>query len=1113
MERKEHLAQRSRFRIADIAVHPDRCIIIRNKEEIDLAPLTMDLLVDLAENHDQIVSRELLLKRVWKNTELDDNVVYKAINELREKLGDDAGAPRYIKTVRIKGYRIIPVPEFPKNYRGQSKQERTWFNGSPYIGLASFDEAHADVFFGRERMREKVLQAMRAQLETGSRFVLLHGASGSGKTSLLHAGVIPRLTRPGTADDLRALAVAHCDLRSTQPSDPIYALASALTAWKLDDVPVFPPQPLESLKTFLIETPESIARIIDEAFQRHPDRESAEHPLAHLLLVIDHGEKLVDAVPTDSAEHRRFSRALAALCDSERILATMIVRGDFYQKLQEALPELMELKGSQGHIDIVRPNRDEIAKIIRSPAECAGLDFEQNPETSETGLYLDDQLIEDTHGKPDALPLLQHTLLQLYENRDKQHDLLTFAAYRAIGGLEGGIAHRADQVFASLPLEVQQSLDDVLSLLVVIQPDTGEVSGRQTSLNTLGKNAKTLAHAFIDAHLFVSDQDEHCQPRFGVAHESLLRRWPKASGWSKKNQRLLESRAELKAAAERWNKNGRRRDHLLNPGIPLIEAMEISGSRNTSLSQVETEFVVQSNRQRNFNTRMRRGAIAALFVLTMGSIWMAIAAANSKSEAERQRDIAARSNALVIGEIADRMDSTADSELILKMTAIAIEYCEEIKIDNASLDELVSCSRAYRKLGEVQISKSLLPEALDNINRSAWLSTKALSKNQKSKKALTEAGESKAWLGKVRHRNGDIGAAISAWNEYLNLTKDLVEYYRHDPKSHLQMSYALTNIGFAEIELGHYQKALDALSKSKEIKESRSAKRIESNSEDSYELAVTASLICNIHAKTGHLSEANRCYLKQIKAIKLLLESRPEANEWKRQLSSLLQFQAETELDLGNTEQAEENINSAIYYYCSLILDDPENDDWIYYFAQAHLLAGDISRAKGHPYLAEQHFKLAENSLSFERQAPQSWKRIIATARFKTFRYGTKNPNDKGIDNAIFSLDAMHAEDKRNRKIKFDLAESLISKADNDRNYNRNQSSKLAAVSAIEILSTTKDMDADKDQIALLERAYFIIGKSKEACRLASHETLKEYRNPNHSSALQRSADCDSKQT
>lgn len=1101
-KRSDDLAKRSRFRIGDIAVHPDRCAIIRDGEDIHLAELTMSLLVYLAEKYPDRVSRELLLENVWKNTQLDDNPINKAFNELRKKLVDDATNPRYIKTVRSGGYRLIQPPIFEKDYRSFRKRERSWFNGSPYVGLASFDDSHADVFFGRERMREKVLRAMRTQLEDGSRFVLLHGASGSGKTSLLNAGVIPRLTQPGSREDLRALAVARCDLASAQSSDPLGALAAALATWTLGDRPVFPPQPIEDLKDLLIDKPESIERIIGEAFRLHPDRKAAELPLAHLLLVIDHGEKLVDATPINEDAHESFSSALTALCSCERTLTTMIVRGDFYQKLQDALPELMELKGSQGHIDVMRPSPREIEEMISAPAECAGLDFERDTETGDDLNY---RLREDARGKPDVLPLLQHTLRQLYENRDQENNLLTFTAYREMGGLEGGIAHRAEEVFASLPTEVQASLDDVLSLLVEIQPDTGTVSGRHISYEALDANSLTLVQTFIAARLFASDNH---RPIVGVAHEALLRRWPKASKWSEKNWLLLKARAELTVAAKRWDDFGRQKDHLLNPGIPLIEAMEVSRSKNAALSQIEFDLIEHSNKQRTFNARVRRGAVAALLALSMASISMATVAMKSRAEAEQRRGYAARTSALVIGDIADKIDPTADSELIKKMTGIAIEYCQGIDVEFASIDELISCSRAYRKIGEVQMSQSDLEKASSNIEFSVSLSMKALSKDKESKETLTEAGEAKSWLGTIRRRKGDIEGAISAWHEYLGHTEELIRLFGDDPESHLQKSYALTNIGLAEAELGNYEKALDYFYKSKEIKESPATKRKEKQDEDLYELAVTSSFICNIFEKKGRLSKSSSCYKKQIHAIAKLIEKNPSANEWRRQLSSLLQYNAAVELDLGNRELAQASIERAIYQYCLLILDEPDNDDWVYYFANAHLLAGDISRAGGDLYLAEQHYSLAEAQVSFKKEKLLPWGRLAAVAKFKISRYGKNGPDPNEMEKAINLLTDIYVADKNNRKTRSDLANSLISQNEHYRDTKDRNHTAPAAQKAILLLSASKNYENDKDQASLLVRAYLGIGDFENACHIASSNALKEYRNFDYFSAFSNEHKC-----
>nr|MBP6749233.1 winged helix-turn-helix domain-containing protein [Xanthomonadaceae bacterium] len=1029
-------------------------------------------------------------KNVWKNEYLDDNPITKEISELRDNLGDDRSSPRYIRTVRSEGYRTVAAVVFPKDYRPQRRRDRSWFGGSPYVGLSAFDATHADVFFGRERMCEKVLKAMSAQLE-GGRFVLLHGASGSGKTSLLNAGVIPRLTQPGSREDLRALAVARCDLASAQSSDPLGALAAALATWTLGDRPVFPPQPIENLKDLLIDKPESIERIISEAFRLHPDRKAAELPLAHLLLVIDHGEKLVDATPADDRTHECFSRALTALCGCERTLAIMIVRGDFYQKLQDALPELMELKGSQGHIDVMRPSPREIEEMISAPAECAGLDFERD---AETGDDLDYRLREDARGKPDVLPLLQHTLNQLYESRDQENSLLTFFAYNEMGGLEGGIAHRAEEVFADLPPLVQSSLDDVLSLLLVVQPDTGAVSGSHPALDALDENAKALVYAFIDARLFASEQDDERRPRFGVTHEALLRRWPRAADWSEKNQRLLKARAELGIATKRWNESGCQIDHLLNPGIPLIEALEVSRRKNIRLEKTEMDFVAQSDRRRTLNARIRKAAISGLVVLSIAATTMAILAMNSREEAEQRRAFAVRSNALVIGELADRVDSTADSELIEKMALLAIEYCQGIDAENASIDELISCSRAYRKLGEVQLSQSKYEEASSNIEKSVKLSEKSLSKEPTGKKALTEAGEAKSWQGTARRRKGDLEGAISAWKEYLKHTEDLIKYHPVDPESHLQMSYAMTNIGFAESELGHYKAALENFSKSKRIKESPQAKRKNKESDDAYELAVTASFICSIYAKTGLLNDARRCYVESIDILTRLLKSHPKANDWKRQLASLLQLQAAVELDLGKPEQAETTIEKAIYHYCRLTLEDVENDDWMYNFAHAHSLAGDISIAKSDIYLAKEHFQLTENFLSFKKNIPPSWKRLVAVARFKSSRYAQQIQREDEMNKAIALLQEAH-QLQETMPTRLSLAEAIVSKAEYFKQSGNEKKAISAATEASSLLKIEENREPEKGLAALSARIQIIFGDHDTACALVASQTLKEYKN------------------
>ena len=420
------------------------------------------------------------------------------------------------------------------------------------MGLASFDDSHSDVFFGRSRMTAELLATVRNQIDSQRRFVLLVGASGCGKTSLLRAGMLPLLQQPGGFDGTQALSVAYCDLAGCNGGDLLPHLASALGGWSIESRPVFAPQRPDTLATELLQRPEAIDATVQEAFRRHPDRSLAEHPRAHLLLIVDHAEALVAAPGIGDDERAAFSTLLERLCDCARIMVVMVTRSDFYPKLIGAVPTIAERKAGDGHIDVLTPRPGEIAQIIRMPAILAGLGFEENAQTL---ARLDDVLRDAATQHPDALPLLQHTLQALYERRD-DNGTLTFAAYHEIGELEGALAHRAEEVFTSLPQDAQARLDVVLSQLIVIHPDSDSVNARRVLWSSLpDDDARALVESFVKARLFVSELSDGI-PGFRVAHEALLRQWPRARDWAGDNRRLLQAHARLRHATRRWVEEG-----------------------------------------------------------------------------------------------------------------------------------------------------------------------------------------------------------------------------------------------------------------------------------------------------------------------------------------------------------------------------------------------------------------------------------------------------------------------------------------------------------------------------------------------------------------------------
>ncbi|CAD0299227.1 hypothetical protein NCPPB940_01500 [Xanthomonas hortorum pv. taraxaci] len=445
-ERVTQLSSVPRFRLGPLLVEPERLALIDDGQTITLEPRMMEVLIALAERAGEVISAEQLLIEVWHGSFYGDNPVHKTIAQLRRKLGDDSRQPRYIETIRKRGYRLLPKVVFPEDYRGAVIGAQAWEHGNPYVGLQAFAPAQAEVFFGRSHAIAQVLGALRAQLHSQRGLVLVSGASGCGKTSLLRAGVVPLLSQPGGLDGLEAVAVAYCNLAQCRGGDVLDTLARALGDWAPGGRAVFSPAQTALLPDWL-QHPAPLHAAISEAMRQSAPARDSLQTQRHLLLVIDHAEAMAATPGITDADRAALAAALQALCSSAQVAVLMLTRSDFYPRLIDALPQIVELKRGDGHVDLLPPRDGEIGQIIRVPAAMAGLRFEEDRDSVSR---LDDVLRDATARQPDALPLLQHLLHALHAQRSDD-GLLTFAAYRALGGLEGALAHHADQTFRALP--------------------------------------------------------------------------------------------------------------------------------------------------------------------------------------------------------------------------------------------------------------------------------------------------------------------------------------------------------------------------------------------------------------------------------------------------------------------------------------------------------------------------------------------------------------------------------------------------------------------------------------------------------------------------------------
>ena len=440
--------------------------------------------------------------------------------------------------------------------------------GSPYPGIEPFEPRHATVFFGREHVVDRALALWRGAAEAGFPWLLITGPSGSGKSSLMRAGILPPLTedtplalwravivKPGGDDPLRSLIALFFEDGVLGP-----ALAKGDHAT------------LENLEDAARQAPAPFARSILAALDRAAEQARVESkrnspPLARLALVIDQMEELAH-VPAAQAD--ALAAVLAALLreGKGRVWIAATLRSDKQEPLLAiaAMAPLLTLDAGGRELKLAAPAH--FRDIVEKPAAQAGLSFETR---AGDGYNLAEELIAAVAERADALPLLQMTLALLFERRED--NVLSWAAYRAIGGLPGAIATRADEVMTRLPADAQQELGWLLRRLTRLRAEDEEVESRPASLKALTEGTaprRALTLAMIDGRLLVADGDQ-----LRVAHEALLRNWQAARDWAAGELELLRLHQRLDPLVRAWVVAGRPRDdQYLLLGDALLAAAE-----------------------------------------------------------------------------------------------------------------------------------------------------------------------------------------------------------------------------------------------------------------------------------------------------------------------------------------------------------------------------------------------------------------------------------------------------------------------------------------------------------------------------------------------------------
>ncbi len=541
------------------------------------------------------------------------------------------------------------------------------WEGAPFRGLQVFDYEHEDIFFGRRQAELEIMNLLSRQAAGGSAFALVLGRSGSGKSSLVRAGVLPLLTRYGAIPEVKVWRWAVIT-----PSQGRGDLFEGLAAGILG------PTALPELQTeasrgaqlaqVMRESPAAALLLLKDCLSRLAPAPSeagaAAAPASRLVLVIDQLEEIFSDAAVDPGQRQAYGRLLRTLAQSGLVWVIATLRSDYYQRCAE-LPELMALK-KDGAYDLAPPSPAELQQIITGPAAMAGLHFELQPESGEfqaAGLKehgeresLDQHIFNAVLGMEAGLPLLEYTLQELYERRTPE-GWLTYQAYGELGGVEGALGRRAEAVFAALDPEVQAAFPEVFQELTAIAAgETERVAARSASWEELTASParRQLVEAMVAARLFSADQVKDSagssRPVVRVAHEALFRAWARLKDWLQQERENLRVRSRVAAAADRWQAEGRRPDLLLPAGKPLEEALPLTAAGQAQLPAAEQEFILASqDRARRFR-RLKQAAVTLLVILTCLAAAGAYLANNQRHQAQAKEIEAQNDLALVFND-------------------------------------------------------------------------------------------------------------------------------------------------------------------------------------------------------------------------------------------------------------------------------------------------------------------------------------------------------------------------------------------------------------------------------------------------------------------------------
>ena len=691
--------------------------------------------------------------------------------------------------------------------------------GSPFPGLAAFEADREHVFFGRDLAIRQATERLR---EAKTPFLLVLGASGAGKSSLLRAGLMPKLARPGAIPEIDLFRPALM----TPGLDPFAELAGALLAKEALGPELVGGRFADAaaLAKALAGDPTTAAALIGEALDAAArSRQAASHfdkpRPARLLLAVDQAERLFTETPATASAFAALLQALAAGI----AYIIMVLRADAYARFQ-AFPALLALRAAGATFDLIPPTAAELEDIVMRPVAAC----EPPLVFGESDTPLGQRLVGDAQGG-DALPLLQMTLDGLYKAQEARRDgILRAEDYK---GMAAAVTETADAAMAHLGDGGRKALEALVAGLVIdVAPDpvTAEplpvVAAIDADTFVRGKpDRAALIEAFVEARLLTLEGGARLRP----THEALLRIWPEAANRVAELSALIRARHALAPLARAWDEAApsEKSGHLQLSAPLLASGQQLEERFGEDLGEPLRAFVAAAANadavRRARETRRTHivigASLAAAVVMTLlaaGALWQRREAVVQKTAAERNLGLATDAANSLVFDIAlkFRDASGVPASLVKSILQRALDLQQKLLGSGQSSAGLLRSEvAALAETSETLLRLGDTASALDAARKAASISEISLRQEPQNTLGQFVLAMSDEKIGDVEVAQGQLAPALNSFRAQFAILDRLA---KSDPgNAALQggLSEANERIGDVEVAQGQLAQALEFL--------------------------------------------------------------------------------------------------------------------------------------------------------------------------------------------------------------------------------------------------------------------------------------------------------------